>query len=91
VTSINVECIFSKGHFLLLHLHSHLSVQSTHTLMCVAAWSSTGFVKTSDITVATCVPEAAGEEEESESDWDAIPIYSLAYSLLPAVYTTIDN
>jgi hypothetical protein len=41
--------------------------------MCVASWSLAGFVKISDIMVATGVPEGdPGVEEELENNWDAI-------------------
>jgi hypothetical protein len=41
--------------------------------MCISAWSSAGFVNTSDILAATGIPEADDEVEEVlESDWDTI-------------------
>jgi len=64
--SDNVEWFFSKGHILLSHLHSHLSVQSTHALICVRAWSLLGYVINKDIKAATTLPEELGE------DWDNI-------------------
>ena len=73
-TSVNVEHVFSKGCILLSHLHSWLSVQSTHVLMCLGEWSSMGFVKDSDIIAAAALPEVDGEEEELGQDWDAINV-----------------
>lgn len=34
-TSVNVECVFSKGHLVLSHIRNHLSAQSTQRLMCL--------------------------------------------------------
>jgi hypothetical protein len=42
--------------------------------MCVGEWSAKGFVKDSDIKVATALPEVDGEEMELEKDWDLISI-----------------
>jgi hypothetical protein len=71
-TSVNVERVFSKGHILLSHLRSQLSVQSTRVLMCVGKWSSMGFVKDRDILAAAALLEVVGEEEELGHDWDVI-------------------
>jgi hypothetical protein len=71
-TSINVEHIFSKGQILLSHLHSCLSVQSTHALMCVGVWSLMGYVKDNDVKAVSVLPEVDGDEEELEEDWDMI-------------------
>ena len=40
--------------------------------MCVAEWSSMGFVKDRDIKAAATLPEVDGEEAELEQDWDVI-------------------
>ena len=74
MTLVNIEQIFSKGQILLSHLCSRLSVQSTQALMCVAAWSTMGFVKSSDIMTAAKVPEIDSEEEDPADDWDLIVI-----------------
>ncbi|KAF8221571.1 hypothetical protein L208DRAFT_1327237 [Tricholoma matsutake] len=68
-TSINVECVFSKGRILLSHLCSRLSVQSTCALMCLGVWSKMGYVKDPDVKSATILPEVDGEEELAEN-WD---------------------
>ena len=61
---------------MLSHLRSWLSVQSTRALMCVAEWSTIGFVKDSDILLAAALPEVVGEEEELGHDWDTIVVSS---------------
>lgn len=71
-TSVDVECVFSKGRVLLSHVCSCLSVQSTHALMCVRAWSLLGFVKDVDVRAVTALPEIEGEEGELDVNWDAI-------------------
>jgi hypothetical protein len=71
-TSINVECVFSKGCILLSHLHSHLSVQSTCALMCVGVWSLMGYVKDNGVKAVSVLPEVDGDEEELGEDWDMI-------------------
>lgn len=71
-TSVDVERVFSQGRLLLSHVRSRLTVQSTRALMCLGAWSVMDFVKDSDITAATVLPEVDGEEKELELDWDAI-------------------
>ena len=38
-TSVDVERLSSRGHFLLSHVHSRLSAQSTHALLCLGYWS----------------------------------------------------
>lgn len=43
-------------------------------LMCVAEWSTIGFVKDSDIPSATTVLKVVGEEEELRHDWDVIVV-----------------
>ena len=71
-TSVNVECVFSKGRILLSHLRSRLSVQSTRALMCLGVWSRMGYVKDTDVKSATILPEVDGEEEELAENWDRI-------------------
>ena len=44
--------------------------------MCVAEWSTIGFVKDSDILLAAALPEVVGEEEELGHDWDTIVVSS---------------
>jgi hypothetical protein len=71
-TFVNIKQVFSKGQILLSHLHSHLSVQSMHFLMCVGAWSLFGYVKDWDIRAANTLPEVDGEEEDLQKGWDVI-------------------
>jgi len=72
-TSVDVECIFSRGHLVLLHVCSHLAVQSTCVSFCVGLWSSQGLVKDGDIKAALDPDEVNGEEAELALNWDAIP------------------
>lgn len=70
-TSVDVERIFSQGRLLLLHVRSRLSVQSTHALLCVGAWSLLGYIKDEDVKATTVMPEVKGEEEELATNWDS--------------------
>ena len=71
-TSVDVECVFSQGCLLLSHVRSHISVQSTHALLCLGIWSKVGDVKDSDIKAVVIKPELKGEEGELAEDWDVI-------------------
>jgi hypothetical protein len=73
-TSVAVERVFSKGRIVLSHLRSHLSVQSTRSLMCVGVWSLLGYVKDSDIKAVVILPEipANMKEDDLVTGWDAI-------------------
>ena len=73
-TSIDVECVFSKGQILLSHLRSRLSVQSTRALMCLEAWSLMGFVQDCDVKAVTILPDLEENEEEEplKENWDII-------------------
>ncbi|KAG1827295.1 uncharacterized protein BJ212DRAFT_1257342, partial [Suillus subaureus] len=64
--------LFSHRHLLLLHVHSHLSAQSTCTLLCPSSWSSLNLVKTKDIIKVSNMPDINGEEEEFKDDWNCI-------------------
>ena len=70
-TSIDVKRVFSQGHLLLSHVHSHLSVQSTCALLCLGQWSLLGLVKDGDIKAYLKLDEVA-EEEELPQGWDDI-------------------
>ena len=48
ILPVDVERVFSQGRLLLLHIHSCLSLQSTHVLMCLGVWSQLGFVTNLD-------------------------------------------
>ena len=73
-TSVDVERVFSQGRLLLSHVHSRLSVQSTHALMCLGVWSHLGYVKDSDIKAVVILPQVPANEKEEELalGWDSI-------------------
>lgn len=72
-TSVDVERVFSRGRVLLSHLRSRLSAQSTRALLCLGNWSVHGYIKDSDLKVATEMDDVQGEEEEEMEDgWDRI-------------------
>ncbi len=71
-TSVHVEQVFSQGHILLSHIHSHLSIQSTCTLMCLGVYSLMGYVRDSDIKAMAVKLEIIGEEKELVDGWDDI-------------------
>jgi hypothetical protein len=71
-TLIDVECVFSQGRLLLLHVRSRLSVQSTCALLCLGQWSVLGLVKDCDIKACVKLDEVA-EEEDLLDDWDTVP------------------
>jgi hypothetical protein len=63
--------VFSQGRILLSHVRNGLSAQSTRALLCLGDWSLLGYVKDSDITMITVLPEVIGDEELEEG-WDAM-------------------
>jgi len=71
---VDVERVFSRGRLMLLHVRSHLSVQSMRALMCLGYWSVLGMVKDSDIKAVTILAEvpASDKEDDLAHDWDAI-------------------
>ena len=70
--SINVEHLFSRGHLLLSHVHSRLSVQSTHTLLCLGIWSKLKLIQDANVKAVSELPEALDGEEGFENSWDTI-------------------
>ena len=48
-TSVDIECLFSRGRLLLSHTHSRLSVASTWALLCLGSWSLLGLVQDEDV------------------------------------------
>ena len=48
-TSIEVEQLFSRGHLVISHVRSRLSVQGSRALMCLGVWSRLGLIKSTDI------------------------------------------
>ena len=71
---MDVERVFSQGRLLLLHIRSHLSIQSTHALMCLGIWSILGYFKDSDVKAVIVLTElqAVEQEEELELGWDRV-------------------
>jgi len=71
-TSIDVEHLFSHGWLLLSHVHSHLSPQSVHVLLCLRAWCKLGLVK-DDVLALAAMPDIPGDDDmELEDSWDII-------------------
>ena len=71
-TSVDVECIFSKGRLVLSHVRNRLSAQSTQALICLRAWSRMGLVKDSNVMEAVRLPDVSGSEAELNSEQDDI-------------------
>ena len=71
VTTVDVEQVFSQGWLVLSHIHSHLSIQSTHALLCLRAWCQLRLVNGHDLNLVLG-EEVIGEEEELPSGWDTI-------------------
>ena len=75
MTSVDVECVFSKGHLVLSHLRNQLSVESTRALLCLgawAAWSKLGFINKDDIKTVTSLPDMKKGDEGYEDDFDLV-------------------
>ena len=71
--SINVEWLFSHGHLLLSHVHSCLSVQSTHTLLCLRMWSELNLIMDEDVRKVSELQDVGGNKEvQLEDGWDQI-------------------
>ena len=66
--NIRVCCCFC---LLVQRRNSASSVQSTHALLCVGAWSLLGYIKDEDVKATTVMPEVKGEEEELATNWDS--------------------
>lgn len=61
-TSVKVEQLFSRGCLLLTYVHSHLSVQSIHALLCLGIWSKLDLIKNADVRAVSELPVALGDE-----------------------------
>ena len=72
-TTVDVECVFSRGCLILPHVCNWLGVQSTHASLCVGQWSSPGLVKDGDIKMSLGRDDIVKEDELPE-DWDVILI-----------------
>ncbi|RDB18255.1 putative AC transposase [Hypsizygus marmoreus] len=86
-TSVNVECVFSKGRLVLSHIRNRLSVESTRALMCLGAWSRLDFVKDKDIIAATSQP-AVPDEGELEENWEFGRMLYFALQLTTIILAT---
>ncbi|KIM60410.1 hypothetical protein SCLCIDRAFT_124235 [Scleroderma citrinum Foug A] len=73
-TSVDVERLFSSGHLLLSHVHSGLSAQTTHALLCLGLWSPLNLIKTSDVEKVVALPEVIGEDKELDDGWDCVSL-----------------
>lgn len=67
-TSVDVECVFSKGQLVLSYIHNHLSVESTRALMCLRAWIKLDLISKEDIRSAANLPDVKKGEEDSEAE-----------------------
>ncbi|KIK80120.1 hypothetical protein PAXRUDRAFT_37499, partial [Paxillus rubicundulus Ve08.2h10] len=72
-TSVDVECLFSRGRLLLSHVRPRLSAQSIWALLCLGMWSELKLIKTEDVMKVSALPDVEGDEEEVfEDGWDKI-------------------
>jgi hAT family C-terminal dimerisation region len=62
-TSIDVERLFSRGHLVLSHTRSRLSVSSTRALLCLGSWSLIGLVRDDDVKAVASLDEIQGRIE----------------------------
>ncbi|KIM50452.1 hypothetical protein SCLCIDRAFT_145470 [Scleroderma citrinum Foug A] len=73
--SVDVECLFSKGHILLPYLHNCLSSASTCALLYFGHWSKLGLIKNKYLCQAACETEVPGDQEfELPAEWDRIDL-----------------
>ena len=63
-TSVDIECLFSRGCILLPHLWNGLSSKSVSTLMCLGDWCTHGLILDEDILSIT-----KGEVVDDDFDW----------------------
>jgi ribosomal protein S15P/S13E len=50
-----------------------MSAQTTHSLMCLQAWSLLGYIKNKDVLSVTWLLETEGDDDEDlEDGWDDI-------------------
>jgi len=62
-TSVDVERLFSRGHLLLSHTRSRLSVASTRALLCLGSWSLLGLVRDEDVEAVSEMNDIDAEAE----------------------------
>ena len=70
-TTVNVECVFSHRHLILLHIYGCLAVESTHVSICIGLWSIEGLVYGGDIK-ASLSADKIKEKGKLPIDWDTI-------------------
>ena len=75
-TSVDVEHVFSKGRIILSHVQNGLSIQSTHGLLCLGAWSALGLVEDEDVALVAKLADVDGCEADLDNDWDDIVVCS---------------
>ena len=72
-TSVDVECLFSCGCNVLLHVCNRLSSQSVRMLLCLSSWSLMGLVKDVDVKKVAVMADVVGDADVVLPDgWDAI-------------------
>jgi hypothetical protein len=71
-SSVAVKHVFSKGCLLMSHICSHLSAQSTRTLLCLGAWSKANFVKSTDLSAVAMLPDAKDNDLWSDDGWEVM-------------------
>ena len=62
-TSVDIERLFSCGHFLLNYTCSQLSVLSTCALLCLESWSLLDLVQNEDVRAMMKLDEVEGQIE----------------------------
>ena len=71
-SSVAVERVFSKGRLLMSHICNWLSADSTRALLCLGAWTKSGFVETSDLKHAASLPDAKDDDPWLEDDFTLV-------------------
>ena len=63
-TSIDVERVFSRGRLILSHVRNRLSVETTHAIMCLGAWSQMNLITSNDVLAVI----KGGKEDDDDSN-----------------------
>ena len=72
-TSVDVECLFSRGCIILSHVCNRLSSQSVRVLLCLGSWSSMGLIKDVDVKKVVVMDDVNRDVDVVLPDgWDAI-------------------
>ena len=72
MTFVDVKHVFSKGRLVLSHIHNQLTVDSTHALMCLGAWSMLGLVENDDIKAVVSLPDVVDDDDNMDVEWDYV-------------------